>query len=216
MNRKRWIYAGALGIAVAAFVIDRLFLGAPQSAEARQISPDPKAARPASARAKKAQNQPLIADPSLAWLEKLATTGTPRDVFAPPDWLEKQRQEAEAAAAAARQAEGPQPGSAEAFEAAHRLQATTVMGNGGLAVVDHQCLSVGETLDGFRLARVEAGWVQFVRGAERATLSLPTPPAPSARRLPAAGAPPDGMRPASTPAAHPTSGWDLLRRLWKP
>ncbi|HOB76326.1 MAG TPA: hypothetical protein PKG54_17585 [Phycisphaerae bacterium] len=176
MNRKRWIYASVLGIALVAFIVDRLFLASPQAAEAKPASPDPGAARPAPSPTDRPQNAPFVNDASLAWLEKLAPAGAARDIFASPDWLESKQANAQATTAGEEE-EDSQPGSAEAFEAAHRLQATTVMGRGGLAVVDGQCLSVGETLDGFRLVRVEAGQVEFRRGSQRVTLSLPMAPA---------------------------------------
>jgi hypothetical protein len=214
MNRKRWIYVGVLGVASVAFIVDRLFLGTPETAEAKPAAQTPKAARPTAA-SKKPQGQPVVVDPSLAWLEKLAEPGTERDVFAPsPEWLARSKAEAAEAAAAAEREKGPQPGSPRAFEEAHKLQATTVMGQGGLAVVDGQCLSVGETLDGFRLARVEAGQVEFRRGADRVTLTLPMPPAPSAKRPMPAGPSPDDIKTATTPTTRPASGWGLLRRLW--
>lgn len=214
MNRKRWIYIGVLGIVVVAFIMDRLFLGTPQAAEAKLAPPDPKPGQPAPAVPKNQQEPPPVVDPSLAWLERLGESRSTRDVFAPsPEWLIKQQEKIEAAAAA-EQEKGPKPGSPEAFQAAHKLQATTVMGNGGLAVVDDQCLKVGDTLDGFRLVHVRAGAVEFRRGADHVTLSLPMPPGGDPNSPERSASPLDETGPATPAGTRPAAAWGLLRRLW--
>lgn len=61
-----------------------------------------------------------------------------------------------------------------AFLAAHRLTAT-ILGPNPMAVVDRQSLRIGDVVDGFRLARIERGWVEFVSDTVRVRLDVPTP-----------------------------------------
>jgi len=199
---KRWIYLGVLVASGIAFAVDRLFLNSPSEAEAQAV---PKASAPKSAApAKQGRESPLTLDPSLAWLAKLADPRPDRDVFSPSqEWLLSRRQAAQAANQSATN-RGPAPGSPEAFKDGHRLQATTVMGGDGLAVVDGQCLRVGDTLDGFRLARVAAIEVEFRRGKERVVLNFPT--SSGAKQVAAVPATADPYPPPATDPAKAASG----------
>lgn len=170
MSRKKLIYLGLLGIAVTAFLVDRLLLDHTQTAEAapakKQHAPTP-GPRPAKSVATKAP----VLDPSLSWLEKLTDVGMSHDAFS-PSWLHPKQTKADEGT----DEMGPTPGSPEAFETTHHLQATTVMGPGSLAVVDQHCLRVGDVLDGYKLVRVHPDKVEFKKGNEVSTLTLPTPP----------------------------------------
>jgi hypothetical protein len=164
------------------FLADRVFLGEPESAEAKPVPAKTTRVKTNTAAAKKPTAAPVVNDPSLAWLEKLADPRPGRDVFAPsPTWIQAQKAAVEKTKARSAEQQGPRPGSPEAFEAAHKLQATTVMENGGIAVVDGQCLSVGDMLEDYQLARVQAGEAEFRRGHEYAVLRLPLGPASKAK-----------------------------------
>lgn len=211
-HKKKWIYVGALTVAGIGFAVDRLFLASPATAEAKDSARPQKANRPPSD-AGQGKGKAQLLDPSLAWLEKLAEPPSAHDVFAPsPEWLlsRKQNQEKTASAQAA---EEPEPGSARAFQVNRELQATVVMDGGGFAVVDGQCLAVGDALEGFQLIRVTASQAVFQRGSERATLTLPMPPeqVTAQANQPAAH---DGDLESAASDTKTPSGWGLLRLLW--
>jgi hypothetical protein len=188
MTKRRWILLIVVLVLGGAFVVDRMFLGGPESAEAKPVSTKPPKVRTNTSTAKQPTAAPVANDPSLAWLEKLAEPRPGRDVFAPsPTWIQAQKDAVEKTKARSEQQQGPKPGSPEAFEAAHRLQATTMMENGGIAVVDGQCLSVGDMLEDFQLTRVQAAEAEFRRGHEYAVLRLPMGPASKAKTPPAPG-----------------------------
>ncbi|MEP0842970.1 MAG: hypothetical protein HRF43_09690 [Phycisphaerae bacterium] len=219
MNRKRWVYLGLLIAAAGAFLVDRVFLSHPQEAEAksdhasvavRPLRPKPAAKPPAP--------KPALLDPSLAWLEKLADLGSARDAFSPSaEWLGPKKttrfEEAEP---------GPRPGSPDAFQEAHQLQATAVMGAGGLAVVDQRCLKIGDVYDGYELVRVTPGQAEFRKGPDVARLVLPMPPRSDAPAAPAPAEaqtdqparPPPPTHPRQlAPATRPVPGLESLLRL---
>lgn len=219
MTKRQGSMLAVLIVVAIGFVVDRLFLDDPQAAEARptprpaktnQSAPTrkPPSAAPAPA--------PVVTDPSLAWLERLADSRPDRDVFAPsPAWIKAQKEAVEKAKEQA-EARGPLPGSPQAFQLAHRLQATTVMGRGGLAVVDGECLSLGDSLDDFQLVGVTAGEAEFRRGRDRAILRLPMGPAPTAKPSPISRPSNQHTPSTATPAAstQPTQEPSFFRRLW--
>jgi hypothetical protein len=193
-------------VALLGFIVDRVFFDDPKPAEAKATA-TPAKSKPSVPTKKKPTAAPtaapVITDPSLAWLEKLADPRPGRDVFVPsPAWLKAQKAKEEVAKEKQQaEAQGPKPGSPEAFQTAHRLQATTVMEHGGLAVVDGECLSVGDAIDDFQLVRVTAGEAEFRRGRNRAILKLPMGPASSAKPSPAAPT----ARKNATPTAKPAT-----------
>jgi hypothetical protein len=202
MTSRRWVLLITLSVSIVGFFVDRLFLGEPETAEAKPaVTPQPS---PPPEESNKKPVAPATPDPSLAYLERLADPGPSRDVFAPSrSWLNAQKKK-EAAEKEEREAEkGPKPGSPEAFVAAHQLQATTVMAGGGLAVVDGECLSIGDTLDGFRLVRVAAGEVEFQHDQDRAILTLPAVPGLNPKGT--ASAPPKNKPAPSKSHADPSS-----------
>lgn len=213
MSRKRWIYGGLLAAAAGAFLLDRLFLDAPEKAVAEERGPATPRKKPAPAPAL-SPSAPRITDPSLAWLEKIADTEAVRDVFMPgPDYLARHRKIQEELQARAEEERGPAAGSPELFEAGHQLQATTVTPQGGIAVVDGRCLTPGVIVDGYVLERIEPGRVTFRQGVETATLRLPMPPDQAEAAAPRAVAGPPAGSGRST-----SSGWGrrLLSHLLTP
>lgn len=222
-----------MGFSAVGFVVDQFILSEPAAAEAKSTADKPAApskSKPSAGNSRRQQpaapsGTVVVPDPSLAYLEKLADPNPRRDVFAPsPAWIKAQKEATERSRTEAAN-HTVQPGSAQAFQANHRLQATTVMERGGLAVVDHQCLTVGDVLEDFQLVRVTAGEVEFRRGRDRAILRLPMAPTTSSR--PAAATQPTGNTNGARPeangsatnskadsAARPSRSPSLLRRLF--
>ena len=56
----------------------------------------------------------------------------------------------------------------------HKLTATAVGSNGGMAIVDGQCITVGRQMDGMRLVSVDAGSLTIAGDGIEVTLNLPT------------------------------------------
>jgi hypothetical protein len=192
MTKRRWTLLIVAVLAGGGFLVDRIFLGEPEAAQAKPVTNKPaKTKTKTTTTAKPPTATPVANDPSLAYLEKLADPRPGRDVFAPaPAWIQAQKDAVEQKRVRSEEKQGPKPGSPEAFEVAHKLQATTVMEGGGLAVVDGQCLSVGDVLEDFQLTRVTAGEAEFRRGHEYALLKLPM--GPGAKKSPS----PQATKPA--------------------
>lgn len=185
MTKKRWILLIVAVLAGGGFLVDRVFLGEPAAAQAKTVSKPSKSKPKATTTTKEPAATPVANDPSLAYLEKLADPRPGRDVFAPsPSWIQAQKDAVEQKRVRSEEKQGPRPGSPEAFELAHKLKATTVMENGGLAVVNGQCLSVGDMLEDFQLTRVTAGEAEFRRGHEYAVLRLPMGPGTKGKTAP--------------------------------
>lgn len=56
----------------------------------------------------------------------------------------------------------------------HKLTATAVGSDGGMAIVDGQCITVGRQMDGMRLVAVDRGSATFAGDGVKVTLRLPT------------------------------------------
>jgi hypothetical protein len=56
----------------------------------------------------------------------------------------------------------------------HKLTATVVGPDGGMAIVDGQCITVGRQVDGMRLVSVDRGSATFADDGIKVTLTLPT------------------------------------------
>ncbi|GMU20027.1 MAG: hypothetical protein AMXMBFR13_01280 [Phycisphaerae bacterium] len=219
MNRKRRIYVGLTVAAVAIFLVDRIFLGEPAEAEAKQTRPNSGPRRPSKTPSANTPTGPR--DPSLRWLERLTSVNTQRDLFSPsPELLLHYRRETEQAEQLAGGVRGaPQPGSWEAFVEQHQLQATVVTPGSMLAVVSGKPLRLGDSIEDFRLEKVEPDRAEFSRGRERVTLLLPMPPPErDASRGPLRQPPPTSRhQPVNAPDTRvepaPTSTLKVLQRL---
>lgn len=159
-------------VAALAFVVDRLFLGRPAEAVAEPVSPATSKTKTVPA----AKGLGLT-DPSLERLAGLSDAPVTRDVFRPSETMlarfraiEEQQQEQAAAAAT-----GPVPGSAEAFQAEHELQATVTSAGASLAIVDGTVVRVGQRVADYELIRIDARSAEFRRGHQRVILSLRGP-----------------------------------------
>jgi hypothetical protein len=171
----------ALGIALAAFTVDRVFLSsettAPRQAHAASESPPPAPkAAPAPAVRAPAEPAPGPTCPSaasrlkaLAEVENLDGADF-RDAFVPaPAWLA--------------QLKTPEPvvevvqekNEAQEFAQRHTLTAVIVIAGGGGAVVNGKTVHVGEELDGFRLVRLTPTSALFQGAKDQVEVSLPPP-----------------------------------------
>jgi hypothetical protein len=172
----------ALGIVLAAFTVDRVFLSsettAPRQAHAASEPPPPAPkASPAPAVRTPAEPAACPGRPSaasrlkaLAEAENLDGTDF-RDAFVPaPSWLA--------------QLKTPEPvvevvvqetNEAQEFAQRHTLTAVIVIAGGGGAVVNGKTVHVGEELDGFRLVRLTPTSALFQGAKDQVEVSLPPP-----------------------------------------
>ena len=174
---KKRMYFGLLIAVGGAFILDRTFHGQPASAPAETSSCPPKAAKLPKPEPPDAAEPAETADRSLTWLEQLGEQRSARDAFAPSAGMLMHYEKLRRVAELEEQQQGPTPGSPEAFQAEHELQGTFVSREAMLAVVDGRLLRSGDTIDGFRLAKVEPYRAEFRRGRHRVTLSIPLPAA---------------------------------------
>ena len=166
-----------LGLALAVFVADRVFLGlSPSSAGETASSAAPQTPGPGpstSGRSPQGAGAGLSLDagPGLAdRLEELAArhewdAQTVRDAFrAPASWIAKPTPAV------------AKPNSdelrARRFRERYKLSATAVTGGGGIAIINGQCLAVGQELDGFKLVAVDRSSATFLRNKVRVRLAL--------------------------------------------
>jgi hypothetical protein len=173
LSKSKVISLAALGLAVAAMLVDRLVVGpdaaAPKSAEAtiasRPAAPAAPAAPattvPASAPIRLADRLKVLAEaPNLDPLHA-------RDAFVPPEsWLAQPKTPETAAAA-------PAADPAEKFIHEHKLTSVLTAGDGGIAMVNGKVLRVGQEVDGFKLVRLEPGCAVF-RGGDDVDVKLKT------------------------------------------
>ncbi len=175
LSKTQKIYLALGVIAVAAFVVDRVFLrsgsGGPAPARAAADTPGPAAARPP---AMPAPAPPVAVPPSdrpslAARLDALAKdpgvdVGGMRDAFVPPpSWIAEVKSP---------EPEVVEPSAAEKFAAAHTLTAVLLAGKGGCAVVNGKVVQVGQEVDGFELVSLARECAVFQGGQERVELRL--------------------------------------------
>lgn len=176
LGKKEAVYGAVLGLAAVAFVIDRAFFS-PENAGAATApasvqKPSVHDAQPPTPIAATASSESIPA----GWLaERLraATSGSDhssRDVFAVPAcWRPPPK------VAVARVGATPAPKAqlfAETFRREHHLVAVILEAGSGRAVVDGKLISIGGSIDGFRLASLNRQSARFVRGNEQVCLSI--------------------------------------------
>ena len=179
-TRQRKVLAVVLGIAAAVFVADRVMgwipVG-PQQAKASAplgISFDEEFGKQMRATAAMANLPPAprtLADRlhDLADSEGLDGMSSP-DAFCPaPSWVGQAKEPA------------PAPEVVQAPDAAqiralqfrqHKLTATAVGSDGGMAIIDGQCITIGRDVDGLRLVSVDRGSATFQGNGIEVTLRL--------------------------------------------
>jgi hypothetical protein len=171
----------ALGIVLAAFTVDRVFLSsettAPRQAHAAsepsrpapKAAPAPAVSPPAEPAAGPGRPSAVSRLKALAEVESLDGTDF-RDAFVPaPAWLA--------------QLKTPEPvvedvqetNEAQEFAQRHTLTAVIVIAGGGGAVVNGKTVHVGEELDGFRLVRLTPTSALFQGAKDQVEVSLPPP-----------------------------------------
>lgn len=188
-SKSMKVYGSVLGLAAAAFAVDRWVIGQPDAGQADgqeyvvarpsgATAPAPAAAARAQpgavvAKAQKAvPARPAPAEPLAARLaaavEARSTTENAvatRDAFRPSDaWIDRKP-----AALPAEPAPAPPPDPVAEFRARHKLNAVMRTAGGGVAIIDGKTLRPGAKLDGFRLVRVglRSAWLESDDGAGR-------------------------------------------------
>jgi len=174
LSKTQKIYLALGAVAVAALVVDRVFLGdgegvsGPTEAAAAEAGvrgadrPAPVAAAPTV----EVPERPSLA----ARLDALARKGrldaaAVRDAFVlPSEWMGEVQATAPEKASA--------PSAAEKFAAAHALSAVLLSNGGGCAVVNDQVVKIGQTMDGFTLLRLARESAVFGDGKAEVTLPL--------------------------------------------
>jgi hypothetical protein len=186
LSKRQKILAVALGLAAAVFLADRILLEwddlGPSKAGAwplgnLDVEPlVPKGLLPAASACEVArENEVTLADR----LEQAVEDGeldpmAVKDAFRPTEsWSGLDLTE--------RFPLGSAEAIAEAFAGSHRLSATAVSADGGMAIIDGQCLAVGRELDGFRLISVTRNSAVLGRGTVKVTLTLSNETPTSAR-----------------------------------
>ena len=174
LTKKRKIMAVVLGAAVGVFLVDRVLLGygpaGPEQAQASSafdlqgVASILQGFHPEDEPELNPQEEVMLSDR----LEGLADDRAfdplaVRDAFRPGD-----------AWGGFGPAEGAPTisGEASAFADQYKLTATAVSGQGGMAIVNGQCLVVGQSLDGFRLVSVGRESADLVSGELRVRLHL--------------------------------------------
>jgi hypothetical protein len=168
MTRKQMIYAGAVAVAAAGFVVDRALRNAPSPAAAAPATAAGQAGEPDKPAARGTAT-PAVEDPSLAYLEKMSEGWAGRDIFAPT------------AAMLARHDDHPVqetkqetvPDPAEAFAAGHHLEATFTGSPGTMVMVNGKLLRQGDSIGGFRLVRIDPRRAEFRSAEHHVILSIP-------------------------------------------
>lgn len=174
LSTSRKAYLVLLGLAVTAFLVDRLFLGGPAAApqqarasvdagRADRTAPAAQPQHPPARAASEADAQSLAHRlAALAGSEGFdpASVG---DAFAPSKvWLSRPQ--------AARAA--TQPSAAQRFPGAHRLTSVVLAGGRGWAIVDAKVVQIGQQLDGFTLVGLTHDRAVFQAGQDRVELKL--------------------------------------------
>lgn len=182
-SRERNVFIGILGVALAGLAVDRVFLGsgatgpAEASAAAEEYAVDPFSDVLEVELVEAADEAEPLTSALAGRLEEFARsdqrdTGDLPDIFEPSaSW----RGMPSSDGAVASRPASP----AEAFQAAHRLNAVMLSDSKPGAVVDGQFLTIGQDLDGFVLTSVNERSAVFKAENEQAELALdPQPQSP--------------------------------------
>lgn len=180
-RKKRIVLAVLLGVAVAALAVDRLLpedspfgpdkataslviQGDAELAEAEALSSQEFSPPPPPKRQRTLADH-LESFAGSRGLDPLAV----KDAFcAPQAWLGPQPALPQAALPDSDETRAQQ------FATQRKLTATAVGPDGGMAIIDGQCLLLGHGLDGFRLVSVDRGSATLVCNGVRVTLQLET------------------------------------------
>ena len=179
LSKKRIALAVALGLAVAALAVDRLLLDSspmqPDEAAASAISQYGLAEPVADTASLEKLEPPALLEPTGTLTDRLEDLAkarhldgqSVRDAFRPPEaWLPAEPKQ-----------QAPKPRDevdrrAKEFARQHKLTATAISATGGMAIIDGQCVTVGNELDGFRLVSVDRVSACLIADGARVKLGL--------------------------------------------
>jgi hypothetical protein len=196
LTRKHKLYVGLVGLALAAFLVDRFVLSesgpAPAAASVRPptvpaaIIAGAPAPGDAKAAPEAAAPRPSVAA-RLAALEEVVRFEPDllRDAFVPPaSWLPATPEPKVIA-------EAPPEEKAvdDRFGETHRLSSLMLAADGGIAIVNGKAVRVGGTLDGYTLTAVQPGSAVFERDGRTVELRLRQDSAAPTAQSPAPVAP---------------------------
>jgi hypothetical protein len=159
LTTRQKILVGLVAAGLAAVARERLQdTSSVTEAQAQTAGNSPVAAEPVAAPAASlaASRDPLDLPCKKAMVDHLkaacaasaeSRVGEARDAFCPPPaWMPSKPVQAEAAA---------RKPSAEAFLRSHALQGILIRGPSKDVIINNRCVRVGQTIDGFKLVRVE-------------------------------------------------------------
>jgi hypothetical protein len=186
LSKSKLALLAMLGLAVAAFLVDRFVLGtagpskaagsneaAPKTVGAAAAGPASAAPTPAAKPVEAVETSRPPAGPSVADRLKALASRMPnlkgaaaRDALAlPASWV-----------TTVKTPDDPVPPATDPagrFLQEHRLTAVLIADNGGLAIINGKPIRVGEEIDGFRLLRLAPGYAVFQFGADGIEVKLP-------------------------------------------
>ena len=178
LTKHQKMVGAVLGLAVAAFAVDRWVIGhAPADDAALATSPAPAARRTAPRpQRNRVPAAEQLADASQSAVSTLAARldevaraqklnlEVVNDAFRPPAaWVGTQRTAIVE----------DRPDAAREFLQRHRLTAVMRQTGGGVAIIDQKTVAVGQSLDGFRLVAVKERSAVLRRGQHRVEMRLP-------------------------------------------
>ena len=190
-SRQHYVYAGMLVLAVAAFLADRLLLGAgtpgpnPAAAstrtapESQDVGSRPQAAGTAAG----PFLQPTACRLQPPWVERLAALAkargvdpaASRDAFALQEpWLSQLKKPVPEARPESPPKPPPPSAPPAVFADKHKLTAVMMTGKGGSAIVDGNMLRMGQEIGGHKLIGLKPGRAIFQAGdgSEEVELSI--------------------------------------------
>jgi len=183
LSKKQKLWLGALGLAIAVFVADRIFPGGtpagPDEVEATVTSESPEMIQVDEANSqpdeeiRAAEVRSVLAKrlDTVARTQRLSTAKV-KDAFCPSSsWVGSQRtktvvdQEPQVKSLEAR---------AQEFAEAHQLQAVAVSSGRSLAIIDGRCLQIGQQIDGFALVSITDNAATLSCEGVKVTLKIKT------------------------------------------
>lgn len=172
LTKRQKISLAIFAIAIAALVVDRVFLGegsipagASASSSPPPVTDTPPASPPADVNVPSSTirlNQRL----ETLWLERVRDINQPRDVFTlPEEWLN------DILPKEPEKVPEPEKDAATIFVTSHQLQAVLISGLIRCVTVNDHVLELGDELEGFKLIAIEEDSATFVAGDRQVTLT---------------------------------------------
>ena len=179
LTKSQKVYVAVLVTAVAAFLVDRVFLGGDGPVEqASAAGPGVGAAEaPRSVPPSGASDAPSVGA-RLAELQEAHPVDLQhvREAFVPSDaWNQQLRPRQPRQDPSQPSAPAGSSSRADEFVAGHRLKSILHLDDGGVALVDDKVVRIGQTVDGFKLIELTENAAVFVLHDQRARLQLANP-----------------------------------------